>query len=78
MASYKLPIKEIGEIPLVREGETGCMVGRQDEAGAAGLLIELLDDPARRKRMGEAASQHARSNFDLTRNVTRLLDEWQA
>jgi glycosyltransferase involved in cell wall biosynthesis len=69
----------VGGIPeMVLEGETGYLVGRQDEAAAAAILIELLDDPARRKRMGEAARRHARSHFDLGRNVTRLLDAWQA
>ena len=69
----------VGGIPeMVLEGETGHLVGRQDEAGAAARLIELLDDPARRKRMGDAARKHARSNFDLGRNVVRLLDAWQA
>jgi glycosyltransferase involved in cell wall biosynthesis len=69
----------VGGIPeLVLEGETGYLVGRQDEAAAAARLIEMLDDPARRKRMGEAARQYARSNFELGRNVTRLLDAWQA
>jgi len=28
--------------------------------------------------MGEAARLHALSSFDLRRNVTRLLDVWQA
>jgi glycosyltransferase involved in cell wall biosynthesis len=69
----------VGGIPeLVLEGETGYLVGRQDEAGAAGRLIELLDDPARRTRMGEAARRHARTHFDLSSNVKRLLDAWQA
>jgi glycosyltransferase involved in cell wall biosynthesis len=69
----------VGGIPeLILEGETGHLVGRQDEAAAAARLIELLDDPERRKRMGEAARRHARSHFDLGQNVTRLLDEWQA
>jgi glycosyltransferase involved in cell wall biosynthesis len=69
----------VGGIPeMILEGETGYLVGRQDEAGAAARLIELLDDPARRKRMGEAARRNARSNFDLGCNVTRLLDAWHA
>ena len=69
----------VGGIPeLIVEGETGYLVGRQDEAGAAARLIEMLDDPARRARMGEAARRHARSHFELAGNVTRLLDAWQA
>jgi glycosyltransferase involved in cell wall biosynthesis len=68
----------VGGIPeLVLDGETGYLVGRQDEAAAAARLIELVDDPARRRRMGEAARRHALSSFDLGRNVTRLLDAWR-
>jgi glycosyltransferase involved in cell wall biosynthesis len=69
----------VGGIPeMVVEGETGYLVGRLDEAAAAARIIELLDDGELRKRMGEAACRNARLNFDLRRNVTRLLDAWQA
>ena len=69
----------VGGIPeMVVDGETGFLVGREDEATAAARLIQLVDDPTLRRTIGEAARRQARANFDLRRNVTRLLDEWRA
>ncbi|HEX8630990.1 MAG TPA: glycosyltransferase family 4 protein [Catenuloplanes sp.] len=43
-----------GAPDAVRQGETGYVVGGRDVSRLAGRLVELLDDPALRRRMGAA------------------------
>jgi glycosyltransferase involved in cell wall biosynthesis len=61
----------------VEHGVTGLLVPRQDPAALAKAVIELLQDPARRVRMGQAAAERARADFDEDRLVTRLLDVYR-
>jgi glycosyltransferase involved in cell wall biosynthesis len=46
--------------PLIRDGETGVLVRPDYAPGVAGALLKLLRDPARRQRLGDAASQFVR------------------
>ncbi|MEA2931752.1 MAG: hypothetical protein QOI56_537 [Actinomycetota bacterium] len=58
----------VGGVPLVvRDGATGWLAppGRPDEV--ARLLRRLLDDPAARRTMGEAARVHVRERFSSER-----------
>ncbi len=42
---------------IVRDGETGVLVGAGDRAGLAGALTRLFDDEALRTRLGKAARE---------------------
>jgi glycosyltransferase involved in cell wall biosynthesis len=58
----------VGGVPLVvRDGATGWLAppGQPDEV--ARLLRRLLDDPAARRTMGEAARVHVRERFSSER-----------
>ena len=46
---------------IVKDGETGVLVRRSDLPRLGSILAGLLDDPERRRRMGEAAHRHIRS-----------------
>lgn len=49
-----------GGVPAtVSAGETALLAPEGDEAGLAGILAELIDDPARRESMGAAARRFA-------------------
>lgn len=52
---------------VVRHGENGLVVPVQDPAAVADALMELIDDPALRRRMGEAGRRIFEERFTLER-----------
>jgi glycosyltransferase involved in cell wall biosynthesis len=60
VASDTAPVRE-----ALRHDETGLLVDFFDTASLANAVCGLLEDPAWRRRLGEAARSHAISNFDL-------------
>lgn len=75
-AASGLPIvaSRAGALPeLVRDGENGRLVGRDDPRALADALVEILADSARRKRMGDASRRLAEQH-DFDKSV----DEYEA
>jgi starch synthase len=68
----------VGGIPeMVLDGETGLLVGDDDEE-LAGAITRLLDDPAMRAEMGRAGRRRAEERFDAadtTRQLAGVLRE---
>jgi glycosyltransferase involved in cell wall biosynthesis len=64
---------DAGGLPeVVEHGVTGLVVPRGDATALAGAIGELLDDPERRRRMGEAGRQRALRHFDWDRTAEQL------
>jgi glycosyltransferase involved in cell wall biosynthesis len=62
-----------GGIPeIVAEGETGLLVERGDVAGLTRAILDLLDDPDRRHRMGMAARERVSRMFTWANAAARL------
>ena len=62
----------VGGVPeVVADGETGLLVGAGDVASLSAALGGLLDDPLRRRRMGDAARLRARELFSAETVVPR-------
>jgi phosphatidylinositol alpha-1,6-mannosyltransferase len=61
-----------GSHEAVIDGETGFVVAPRDTAAVVGRLLELLDDPARRRVMGEAARARALAEWSYDRRVEPL------
>jgi len=62
--AYGLPVvaHAIGGVPeAVLDGETGLLVSPDDPAALTAALARLIDDPALRRRLGEAGNLRARS-----------------
>lgn len=73
----------ISGIPeLLRDGENGFVVPSEDPKALAAAIESLIRDPALRKRLGEAAEQRVRSEFDHHTSIRQLKtlfeNEWQA
>lgn len=58
----------------VVHGETGLLVPPDDDEAFARALGALLNDPARRRRLGDAARSHVQEHYDLDRVVDAFLD----
>ncbi len=58
----------------VAHGLTGLLVPPGDVAALVGAVESLLDDPAKRTRMGDVARRRARVEFDELRVCERVLD----
>lgn len=63
-----------GGLPeIIRDGETGLLVRPGDPGALACAAVKLIDDPAKRERLGAAAAADVRARF----SAERLLDELQ-
>ena len=60
VASDTAPVRE-----ALRHEETGLLVDFFDTGSLANAVCCLMEDPVRRRRLGDAARGHAISNFDL-------------
>ncbi len=69
-----------GGIPeAVSDGTTGILVPPQDEQALAGAIVQLLKDPARRARFGEAGRARVVEAFSVDRLVagtTAVYERW--
>lgn len=54
---------------LLTHEETGLLVRPKDSAHLAARVSALVEDPARRRRLGRAASEYARKNFDQRQSL---------
>jgi len=65
--------REGGAADAVVEGETGLLCEGADQASVSAGLAALLDDPARRRAMGEAAAARVRAGFLFEQLAPRFL-----
>ena len=64
---------DAGGLPeVVEHGVTGLIVPRGDANALAGAIGELLADPARRRRMGQAGRERALRLFDWDRSAEQF------
>ena len=59
---------------LVLEGETGFLLPPEDEDGFKEAITRLIDDPALRATMREAARAHADEHLDVAKVLPRLFE----
>ena len=61
-----------GNVDVVEEGLTGVLIPPGDPDGLARAAVELLEDPARRRALGEAGRERVESQFALSRLLTEM------
>jgi glycosyltransferase involved in cell wall biosynthesis len=80
-ATYGKPVVASGSTTgagILLPGETGLLLEDATPQALAGALRLLIDDPAMRRRLGDAAAVHARGRFDPSSNaraVERVYDQ---
>ncbi len=62
---------------LVTHAETGLLVPPGDPSALADALRDLIDNPARAARMGEAGREHVRRHFTVERMARATLDVYR-
>jgi glycosyltransferase involved in cell wall biosynthesis len=78
MESMALGVPVLGtDVPgtrmLVRPGESGMLVRQGDVEGLAGALLQLSEDPALAKRLGEGGRRRVREKFNEPDVAARIL-----
>jgi len=58
----------------IEDGRTGVLVDPRDLAGFGARVSELLDDPHRAERMGEAAQAEVRDHFLGPRHLAQYVE----
>jgi glycosyltransferase involved in cell wall biosynthesis len=74
-AATGVPIigSRVGGIPeCILDDRTGFLVPERDEHALAQRMTELLDDPARRRRMGNEGRALVERQFDIHRQTEAL------
>jgi glycosyltransferase involved in cell wall biosynthesis len=68
----------VGGVPdMVRDGETGFLVGVGDKDGLAEALLRLLRDPSLRRRMGQLGREFATENYRVDHVARRTHEVYQ-
>jgi len=65
-------LDQIGEV--LRHGETALMVPPADRAALASAIACLIEDPARRRTLGEAARRDALAHYTWRAHVQKTID----
>ena len=67
----------VGGIPeVITDGVTGHLVDRGDAPAMSERVLELLNDPELRQRMGAAGRATVAAKFDLRKNVSQLIEAY--
>ena len=67
-----------GHRDVVRDGETGLLVPAGDVKALAAAIATLIDDPDRRRRMGQAGRERVRKEFGIRPMVERTAEIYRA
>jgi glycosyltransferase involved in cell wall biosynthesis len=62
---------------MVDDGQTGILVERGNARSFASAIMDLLGDPDRRKRLGQAGRRRVEEEFSWDRITGQLLDEYR-
>jgi glycosyltransferase involved in cell wall biosynthesis len=72
-AGKAIVASRVGGIPAILEdGRDGILVPPRDERAFADAIVRLLDAPALRKQLGEAARHRQREEFRFERTLAEL------
>ncbi|MCZ7643900.1 MAG: glycosyltransferase family 4 protein [Planctomycetota bacterium] len=66
-----------GKREIVKDGQTGLLTEPGDAAALAQACLDLIEDPARRNKMGEHARKRIRKYFDVHRTADELAELYE-
>jgi glycosyltransferase involved in cell wall biosynthesis len=66
--------KDVGAIPeVVRDGETGILVEKQNPPALAAALLELIENPQKRLAMGAAGRRRFEAHYTSEKSLAQLI-----
>jgi glycosyltransferase involved in cell wall biosynthesis len=72
-AGKAIVASRVGGIPaMVEDGKEALLVPPRDHVSFADAIGQLLDDPAKRQRLGQAAQRRQRAEFRLDQTISQL------
>jgi glycosyltransferase involved in cell wall biosynthesis len=72
-AGKAIVASRVGGIPaLLKDGDEAALVPPRDYVTFADVIARLLDDPAERQRLGDAARRRQREQFRFDQTITRI------
>lgn len=74
IVTWKLPFYE----ELLQDGKTALLVEAENIADMKNALLQLIDSPELRTRLGQAAREHILTNFSLDRYVQNMTDVYES
>ena len=66
-----------GIVDVVVDGETGIQVPHKNSTALADGLLQLIRDPERRQKFGEASRRRVEEMFDEEKQTTRLVERYK-
>jgi glycosyltransferase involved in cell wall biosynthesis len=77
-AGKAIVASRVGGIPaIVADGDEAVLVPPRDYVAFGDAIARLLDDPAERRRLGEAAQRRQRAQFRFEQTITQLEDLYE-
>jgi glycosyltransferase involved in cell wall biosynthesis len=68
-------VSDVGGLPeVVKDGETGFVVERENRAEAADALLQLITNANLRRRMGAAGREHVVESYEWSESVSLMED----
>ena len=72
-AGLPIVVSDVGGVSeAVKHGRTGILVAENDTAGFAQSVIDLIQDPAEARRLGDAARQFVQTEYSIETAVRRV------
>jgi starch synthase len=77
-AGLPIVVSDVGGVyEVIKQGQTGVRVPENDERGFAREVIALIQDPARRQALGQAARRFVTTEYSIQTACRRVIEVYE-